>query len=284
MNILTHRGLEPGHENFFLESSLGAFGNHLSRGFGVEFDINFTLDNRIVIFHDSELSRITEGRDARSICKMNLSDVLSVELGESRICELNELLNLISVAGAEVNALHLKSKFQNEYYLDLLLECLNGNKKSVDSLVIFDVKISTARYLKEKMPKLKLAPSVAHDFDIARYNNSVGGTLISVSTAIKHYDLFDWVWLDEWDLQSHDGKGKNLYNDDIFASLRTAQFKIALVSPELHSTSPSLLGGEVHPDGLNVDLLNRRLLDIVKLNPDAICTDYPELLRSLIIK
>ena len=42
MNIITHRGLDPSYQNYYLESSIEAFDNQLNRGFGLEFDLQIT--------------------------------------------------------------------------------------------------------------------------------------------------------------------------------------------------------------------------------------------------
>ena len=64
--IITHRGLEPDKPNFFPESSLEAFSDHLSRGFGIEFDPNWTRDN-IVVWHDELLKRASGESDTRKL-------------------------------------------------------------------------------------------------------------------------------------------------------------------------------------------------------------------------
>lgn len=61
MQIITHRGLEPRNPKFpFLESTKEAFFDHLSRGYGIEFDPNFTNDGVCFVFHDGTLKRATE--------------------------------------------------------------------------------------------------------------------------------------------------------------------------------------------------------------------------------
>ena len=137
------------------------------------------------------------------------------------------------------------------------------------------------KYLKERNPKLHLASSVSHQYDIERYNGVVGGTLITIEEAIENKDLFDWVWLDEWDLTDKDGGVKSLYNKENFELLRKNNLKIALVTPELHATSPGLLGGESHQDAKDHQTLVKRLHEIITLKPDAICTDWPDLVTSL---
>jgi hypothetical protein len=97
--------------------------------------------------------------------------------------------------------------------------------------------------------------------------------------------LFDWVVVDEWDRNSRiPGVSKVFYTEELFSSLHEAGFSIMVISPELHGSSPGLLGGESHQDGLSEKALCARLKDIVSLCPDAICTDYPDLVLDIIQK
>jgi hypothetical protein len=194
------------------------------------------------------------------------------------IDQLSELFSRYPVKS--MHALHLKAQYQNEAFLDKLTEKIDS--WNPESLIIFDLKPETAKHLKQVNPKWHLAPSVAHEYDIKRYNECVGRTLISINEAIQNKTLFDWVWLDEWDLNDEEGEAKTLYTAELFKKLRTESFKIALVTPELHATSPSLLGGEVHQDAKNKEKLFKRIKEIVELEPDMICTDYPQKISNLI--
>lgn len=283
MDIITHRGLEPSKKNFPAESSFEAFNNHLSRGFGIEFDINFTKDGKAVIFHDAGLERITKGKDKRIFADMVSEETKTTQLQNgNRLCFFDELLSIINSAGVKnISALHLKGRFQEKKYLDILLSYLTDNKKTLSRLFIFDVKIETAKYLKDKMPELNLAPSVAHAYDIKRYDGAANGTLLSIEEVIKNKDLFSWVWLDEWDLTDENGGIKKFYTPEVFEIFKKNKLKIALVTPELHGASPGLLGKEAHPDAKK-DRLFGRIKKIINLKPDALCTDYPEEVEKLV--
>lgn len=254
-SIITHRGLEPSNPDFFPESSFKAFQSHINRGFGIEFDLNFTKDG-IVISHDI----IPKHADPT----------------------LPEIFNLIQQGSSvSVNALHFKSKFQTPDYIKRLVNILKQHSDVLTKTIIFDVKPETARIIKQELPAAQLAPSVAHEYDIARYSNAVSGTLISIPKTIKFKSLYDWVWLDEWDLSGPGSTSKKFYTPNTFTSLRNAGYKIALVTPELHGTSPGLLGGESHPDAKPTERLMNRIKEIITLFPDAVCTDYPEEVRQL---
>lgn len=283
MDIITHRGLEPSKENFPAESSFEAFDDHLNRGYGIEFDVSFTKDNSIVLFHDAGLERITKGEDKRIFVDMVSEEIKAMQLQNgNRLCFLDELLSIINSASVKnISALHLKGKFQEKKYLDILLSYFADNKKAFKNLFVFDVKIETAKYLKDKMPELNLAPSVAHAYDIKRYNEAASGTLLSIEEVIKNKYLFSWVWLDEWDLADKNGGIKKFYTPEIFEIFKKNKLKIALVTPELHGASPGLLGNEAHPDAEKGRLFGR-IKEIINLKPNALCTDYPEEVEKLV--
>ncbi len=285
MKIISHRGLEPSNLDFWPESSYEAFQNHLSRGFGIEFDVNFCADE-LIVSHDSNLGVITNGKDRRDFSDVPIMELKQIRYGkkQGRIATLNEILELIKRNSPKINALHLKGKFQNKEKIDLLVNNLGQNQKALEKMMIFDVKPKFAKYIKERIPEMRLAPSISHDSDIERYNQAVLGTLISLDEAIKYRKdgLYDWVWLDEWDTLDGGGRKKLLYSKETFNRMREAGYKIALVTPELHRTSPELLGGEAHEDAKNKVSLFNRIKEIINLNPDAICTDYPREINNLV--
>jgi hypothetical protein len=282
MEIITHRGLDPSKPNYFAESSAEAFADQLSRGYGLEFDLRVTKDGKIVIIHDANLKRITGGKDEREIRSIDSGEILDMDFDGSHITTFDNLLTMIheKQAPGAISAIHLKIGSQGKGDLDLILSYLRNADTS--KFYIFDTTIATAKYLKEKMPQLRLAPSVALPYDIKRYNGVVGGTLLSVEEVLANLDLFDGVWLDEWDLTDIDGGTKKLYTRAVFDIFQSKGLWVGLVTPELHATSPGLLGGEEHPDAKPFDSLSLRLREIVSFKPDAICTDYPDYVRGLI--
>jgi glycerophosphoryl diester phosphodiesterase len=279
--VITHRGLDPEKPNYYMESSREAFADQISRGFGLEFDLQFTKDGKIVVLHDKDLSRITNGADTRKIGEVNFDELLDMDFNGYHITSFGALLQMIqsNPNGKSLNAIHFKHGVQTKEQMDQILKEFEG--ANPEHFIFFDLKTKSAKYLKEKDGRLHLAASVAHPHDIERYNSAVGGTLLPLSEVIDNRDVFDWVWLDEWDLSDKDGGQKSLYSEETFKIARDAGLKIALVTPELHGTSPGLLGGEAHPDAGNREKLNKRLKEIFELRPDAMCTDYPDYVKNL---
>mgnify|MGYP001615106604 CR=1 FL=1 len=284
ITILTHRGLEPSNSEFWPESSFEAFQSHIERGFSIEFDPNFCKDE-IVVSHDSTLKRITEGKDERNFSEHSINELKFITYGkekQGRIPSLSEIFDLIRESKASSHALHLKGKYQEKEKIDLLLNVLAMYADTLNKLILFDIKPETAKYIKSRFPQLNLVPSVAHYFDIQRYNGLIYNTLLTLEDAIKYKGegLYNWVWLDEWDTIDAEGKEKLFYTAENFKILRDAGFKIALVTPELHGTSPGLYGGESHKHAADKNILFQRIKEILALNPDAICTDYPNEVRN----
>lgn len=257
-HVITHRGIDPSRAPYFAESSHEAFEDQRKRGYGLEFD-PMLKGGSFIVAHDADLSRVT-----RSGC---------------HIISLVDLLQLIEESEGGICALHLKHRLQEPQLLDKLLvelEVLDSAK-----YIIFDVKLDVARYLKDKNPALQLAPSVAHPYDIERYNGAVGETLYSVEEVLANRELFDWVLLDEWDTADKNGDQKHFYTAETFAAFKDVGLKIALVTPELHASSPGLLGGESHADAKDHQTLMARIKEILALGPDAVCTDFPDEVRAM---
>ena len=281
--VITHRGLDPSIPDFPPESTLEAFRDHLKRGYGIEFDPQLTGDEKWIVLHENNLGRVTKGEREDLIKDLSADDVLAIDVDGAGLTTLDVLLEEIARHESTMSALHLKYTAQeSRQQLDSLIEALRD--APFDQFIVFDATIENAKYLKQALPKLKLAASVAHKYDIERYNAAVGGTLLSVEDILAHPGLFDWVWLDEWDLTDKDGGEKRLHTKEVYDAFRAAGIKIALVTPELHGTSPGLLGGEAHPDATDMEKLQERLKEIVALRPDAMCTDYPDLVRDLVAK
>jgi glycerophosphoryl diester phosphodiesterase len=280
MQILTHRGLDSGKKEYFAESSCEAFLDQLGRGFGLEFDLQFTKEGEIIISHDFTLDRISGGKITGPIKNFSRSEILSFDFNNCHLTDLETLLGAIGKTDPRpICAVHIKSGSQEQKYLKVLFEKIKGIDP--EKFILFDLKPRAAEYLKSLNQALNLAPSVAHPYDIKRYNKAVGGTLMSVNDAVSYRNLYSWVWLDEWDLSDEGGKKKTFYNAEVFETLRGQGFKISLVTPELHGSSPGLLGGEAHPDAKNKEILTKRFKEILALKPDALCTDYPDLVRDL---
>lgn len=257
--IISHRGLNA-YNQIVPESSLKAFEMYLSKNIPIEFDLYFH-NNEILITHN--FPEIYQNNKINN----KITKYQNIKM-------LSDIFSLIRKYKIKDNALHLKGKFQEKKYLNLLIKEINKNLDLLNYFFIFDVTIETAKYLKSQIPAVKLAPSVAHKYDVERYGKYVGNTLLPIEEVVKNKKIFDWVWLDEWDRKDANNKIKKLYTKETFEIFQKNNLKIAVVSPELHATSPDLLGKESHEDAQTKEKLFDRIKEIVDLHPDLICTDY----------
>ena len=199
--IIAHRGLEPTHPNFFSESSLEAFSNQLNRGFGgIEFDPNPTRDG-IIVMHDATLKRPTQGKYEQPVAEMTTQEITKIPLANGTIPTFEQVMDLIKNSAGTISALHLKARFQTPENLEKIMQALDKYKNIFNKFIVFDVKADTVKTLKAKFPTIRLAPSVAHPYDIARFGASIGNTLLSLEETLdlRKEGLVDGIWGDEWD-------------------------------------------------------------------------------------
>ena len=83
---LAHRGL---HDEVIPENSLAAFRAAKQNGLGVELDVQYTLDRKVVVFHDEDLLRMC-GVDRK------VRDMTYEELSELRLHGTDEKIPLFS--------------------------------------------------------------------------------------------------------------------------------------------------------------------------------------------
>ena len=73
-----HRGL---HGDGIPENSLAAFALACEKGYGIELDVQLSLDGEVMVFHDYTLVRMT-GMEGR-LCERRAEELASIRLGES---------------------------------------------------------------------------------------------------------------------------------------------------------------------------------------------------------
>lgn len=275
MLILSHRGYKLGQN--CVESSFEAIEYHFKNGRGIEIDLNFSKDKKIFFFHDSGLKRITNNNNQSLFKDLTIKEINNINICNNHFCDWDKFIFLVEKYNPPMVAIHYKGVYQNIENTKILIKNLKKKQNLLKKILIFDLKITTGKKIKREIPKINLALSIAHSYDIKRFNKFVSKTLYPIKTAIKYKKIFSWVWLDEWDRTNNFGKTKSLYNQKNFNLLKNNLIKIALVTPELHSTSPGLYGGESHQDNKKVFLYNKRLKQITKLEPNAICSDNTDL-------
>lgn len=278
MQLITHRGIDvaPGDSRGWSlqESRWESFSEQIRAGWGLEFDVRPLKDNQFAISHDSGLARIVPGID-RKVSSLTRNEFKTICAPGGRLCFLDELLDLIAGYGRSMSALHLKSHCHDPSTLNKILEVIEPRVDSlIGRLLIFDASPQVARQIVRIFPGLDVAASVAHSFDVLRYGGLAGGTLLTCNQALDHGDVYSWAWFDEWDTLDVDNGQKTFVNRESVDQFKNHGFKVAVVSPELHATSPALLGGEAHKDGVEKNRLASRWRQFHQLGVDALCTDH----------
>jgi glycerophosphoryl diester phosphodiesterase len=89
---------------------LDAFERALALGAdGVELDVRLSRDGVVMVLHDPDLARITEGRDSRAVADLSAQELGQIELNRgARIPTLHEVLSWATGRGALLNV-ELKS-------------------------------------------------------------------------------------------------------------------------------------------------------------------------------
>ena len=93
-NTIAHRGIFDNKK--VPENSIRAFKDALNNGFAIEFDVHLTKDNKVVVFHDDTLERLTNK-------KGNIKDYTFEEIKKTKLLDTNyfipsfdEVLDLIN--------------------------------------------------------------------------------------------------------------------------------------------------------------------------------------------
>jgi len=284
-SLVTHRGIDVPLGTLTTEitgeSTWEAFSAQIKNGYGIEFDLRPMSDDGFAICHDQNLTRISGGLSSALVSELDKSKLKIITLEHGRLCELDELLILLSENSKTTSALHLKKVCQNEDLLDLLVDKLVRFPDVLDGrLILFDVIPIAARYLKKSIPNIELAASVSDIYDVQRFGALTGGTLMTIDEVVEQSESYTWVWLDEWDMRNPLGETKSLVTRKTIKLLRANGFKIAVVSPELHATSPALYGDGMHEVGANPELLKSYWMDLADMDIDLLCTDHASWLSS----
>ncbi|MEG2348374.1 MAG: glycerophosphodiester phosphodiesterase family protein [Clostridia bacterium] len=106
MCLLAHRGL---HSNTVPENSIEAFKEAIKAGYNIELDVCLTKDNKLIVFHDYNLKRLT-GLD-KNINECTLEYIKTLKLNNTMfsIPTLEEVLNLVN--GSVLIYIEIKSKY-----------------------------------------------------------------------------------------------------------------------------------------------------------------------------
>lgn len=140
--LIAHRGL---HDKDTPENSMGAFKKALEKDIAIEFDVHLLKDNKIVVFHDDNLKRMT-GID-KKINELSYDEIKDIKLTNSdeKIPLLEDVLKLVN--GKVLLDIELKCDHEKYKLEDALIEVL---KDYTGQIVLKSFDYKTVKYLKKK--------------------------------------------------------------------------------------------------------------------------------------
>ena len=145
--IIAHRGI---HDNITTpENSISSFKKALDKNVPIEFDIQITKDNKLVIFHDDNLKRMT-GVD-KFIQDTDFADVRKLRLLNTNeiIPTFKEVLDLVN--SKILLDIEIKNTNKKKLVVELVLKELENYKgkvylKSFNPFIVKQIKKKTNKY------------------------------------------------------------------------------------------------------------------------------------------
>ena len=122
--FIAHRGLHK--SRIIPENSIQAFKNAMGKNYAIEFDINITIDNQIVIFHDDDLNRLCNKKERIEEVTYDFLKDLNLYESNEKIPLLKELLD--EVAGKIPLIIEIKKHKNIGLLENILLEMLKEYK------------------------------------------------------------------------------------------------------------------------------------------------------------
>ena len=152
---IAHRGYHDAAAGR-IENTLAAAEAALARNFSIECDIQHTADDRIVVFHDSTLDRLTKA--SGEVERKTLSELRNIrfQLGDAVIPTLEDLLDLID--GRVPLVVEMKSRFAGDRRLEAAAATVLSTYAGPVAVMSFDPSSMTAmRRLAPNLPRGMLA-------------------------------------------------------------------------------------------------------------------------------
>ena len=170
------------------ENTLPAFAACLEFGMGFELDIRTSKDGRLIVIHDDNVKRTTDGPD-RSVRDMTLAELKQLDAGSwfdeafagERIPTLEETLRLVSERrrGPTILALNVKHLTRAG---EAKLVALVGKYQLLQESFAFDQSAEMSRRLKQLDPKFRIGQNVRRSDIDARLKEGLLDCFLLTST------------------------------------------------------------------------------------------------------
>ena len=143
-NQIAHRGVF--NNKNYPENSLKAFEKALSLDFPIELDVQLTKDNILIVFHDSNLKRMT-GID-KNVCDSTYQEIKELFLLDTKekIPALKEVLDLVQ------NKVLLDIEIKNTKKIEKICTILMKELEGYHNFILKSFNPKIVRYLKTNYP------------------------------------------------------------------------------------------------------------------------------------
>ncbi|WP_127089452.1 glycerophosphodiester phosphodiesterase family protein [Aquabacter cavernae] len=132
---VAHRGLHDAARGI-VENSRSAVSAAVAGGFGVEIDVQLSADGKVVVFHDTSLDRLTQGRGAVNAQPAATLHGMTLLDTPDHILKLRDVLDI--VAGRSPLLIEMKSAFDGDMRLADACVALLADYAGPFALMSFD--------------------------------------------------------------------------------------------------------------------------------------------------
>ncbi len=217
--FIAHRGL---HKNKIIpENSMLAFKAAIEKNYAIEFDINITKDNQIVVFHDDDLNRLCNKKENIEDESYDFLKDLNLYESNEKIPLLKELLDEVAgkipliieikkhknIGLLENILLEMLKEYKGEYFIcsfekDILLWLEKNKPKEIRGLIFESLPIKFKKY--EKIAFLYKYFKSKADF-ISLEDKLIDSSIYDFCKK-KELDILVWTIKDKKSFQNIDKK------------------------------------------------------------------------------
>ena len=160
--IIAHRGIFDNKE--IPENSIPAFKKAIDEGIAIEIDVQLTKDNKLVVFHDCNLERMTKKNIV--LQNVNYNEIKSIKLLDTNYCipTLNEVLKLVD------NRVLLDIEIKNTKRIDDTCNILMKELENYNNYIIKSFNPKIVRYIRKKYPCVIVGYLMTNNYKNKLYN------------------------------------------------------------------------------------------------------------------
>lgn len=145
---ITHRGLHD-YNNGIIENSPSAFEAAINSGYAIECDLQFTKDEKAIIFHDATLERLTnkQGKTSDISLKQATNMTLKNSANNDKILSLAQMLKQVNGRATIVLELKMQTDGRNDLFAKAVVHDLKNYQGSV-AIISFvpEILLSVKKY------------------------------------------------------------------------------------------------------------------------------------------